>query len=481
MSAMASAPPLGVRAHGIRLPVLIAITTISVGASEWMNLLPAAGTMSSLKRSLKTSANDCSRPSGPDAVRPVALLDERRHLALGVDEQRRRDEEDVEHQEDHDRQVDDVPDGGERGIQAECGEQRARGGRARRMASALPHARPRPGQTRRPRRARFEGDAEQAHRVVRRAGEGGLLRDLGHDGGGALVAHRVPEPRGDVGQDDPAGQRVDLVGLVVPAVERRADLVGPALPDAHRHRERAVDGRDGLGGPQQLRPPALADERADGLDRHRRRAARRPRRPTSAFVVCVAWTTTGVPPVSSPPGRRAGRRRGARRPPGSQTGPRRWPRSPAARRPPCSARGRSRPGSRRRPGCRPARRSAARRPRRPRRASPAGSCPRPSRRASRRTARPSPRRLDEARRPRPSPRPTSPAGPLTRGPLEAVRVVRVVDEARRVGHPVLVDVEVLARRDPDDLVVAHPHVDVDARCRRSPRPSASGTSPTSAP
>ncbi len=58
------------RANGITLAVVIAITTISVGASEWRNRLAAAGTMSSLKMSLNTSANGCNSPFGPTRFGP---------------------------------------------------------------------------------------------------------------------------------------------------------------------------------------------------------------------------------------------------------------------------------------------------------------------------------------------------------------------------------------------------------------------------
>ena len=59
----------------------------------------AFGRSSSFMISLMMSASGCSRPVGPDQVRAVALLDERRDLALHVDEDRRRDQQ---REEDHD-------------------------------------------------------------------------------------------------------------------------------------------------------------------------------------------------------------------------------------------------------------------------------------------------------------------------------------------------------------------------------------------
>ncbi len=68
---MASASPLGVRANGISEPVVMAITTISVGASAWIKRLPSTGTMSSLNSSLNTSANGCKMPRGPTRSGPL--------------------------------------------------------------------------------------------------------------------------------------------------------------------------------------------------------------------------------------------------------------------------------------------------------------------------------------------------------------------------------------------------------------------------
>ncbi len=71
MSAIASASPAGVLAHGISAPVLIAITTIRTGARLWTNALPWTGTMFSLNISLNTSANDCRMPPGPTRFGPL--------------------------------------------------------------------------------------------------------------------------------------------------------------------------------------------------------------------------------------------------------------------------------------------------------------------------------------------------------------------------------------------------------------------------
>ena len=60
----------------------------------------ATGRSDSLKISLTTSAIGWSRPFGPTRYGPVALLDERRHLALGVDHHGRREQQHDEDGED---------------------------------------------------------------------------------------------------------------------------------------------------------------------------------------------------------------------------------------------------------------------------------------------------------------------------------------------------------------------------------------------
>ena len=74
----------------------IAVTS---GASRKMPLFAPAGMIGSLKTNLRRSAKGCSRPEGPDDVRPAPHLHRRPDLAVGIedvgdeDEQRHDQEE----------------------------------------------------------------------------------------------------------------------------------------------------------------------------------------------------------------------------------------------------------------------------------------------------------------------------------------------------------------------------------------------------
>ena len=100
-------------ANGITAHAASAGASASIGAMKNSERLAPVGTMISLKISLKTSANGCSRPERPDAVRADAHLHPADDLALG--ERQVGDAEDQRHGDDDDlhQRPDDRPRGAE--------------------------------------------------------------------------------------------------------------------------------------------------------------------------------------------------------------------------------------------------------------------------------------------------------------------------------------------------------------------------------
>ena len=192
---------------GMTAQAASASTEATSGASRNTPLSAPAGISGSLSTNFSRSANDCSRPNGPDHVGAAAQLHGRPHLA--VHQQQEGDDDQQGHQQHH---------------ALEHHHQQ-------RPEIALPDLRPGPG----------------ASHAFRSSPAGMLLlqrAELGHDGGGARdrigeieVAHRRPER---LGPERAAARRPAPPRPAAPAgstASRRASA-GAALYMAARSAER---------------------------------------------------------------------------------------------------------------------------------------------------------------------------------------------------------------------------------------------------